>query len=82
MMQILSLFDMYFDTVVAFVTNSSLLFNLAMAQLRQTWNFVFCPSESMFVLLSCDPVANAACAIGLLQYGNTGCGVFERGIQN
>ena len=31
MMQILGLFGMYFDAVVVFVTNSSLLFRLAMA---------------------------------------------------
>ena len=31
MMQILGLFDMYFDAAVVFVTNSSLLFRLAMA---------------------------------------------------
>ena len=31
MMQILGLLDMYFDAAVVFVTNSSLLFRLAMA---------------------------------------------------
>jgi hypothetical protein len=38
MMQILGLLGMYFDAGVVFVTNSSLLFRLAMARRAPEWS--------------------------------------------
>ena len=48
-MQILGLLDMYFDAVVLFVTNSSLLFRFSMAILCQDFDFFNCYGCRLFI---------------------------------